>query len=124
MANTPFTGNISQHDFVKYCEETKNQINELSLQIEKKIQRVNPILMIGDINQEMITSVNFPEYEEKLPTDFPRKFQYIMGLVAKQKHTSHELDSAIFRDASQKETIEEIISQTNELYTLYTNLWT
>jgi tetratricopeptide (TPR) repeat protein len=68
------------------------EISRIVRSLEAEIRKVNPLYLIGMLNQQVIGSVNFDQSTKKLPDGFAQKFHYICGLLASRTLPSPEIE--------------------------------
>jgi len=93
------------------------EIGKIVTSLEAEIGKVNPLYLMGMLNQQVISSVNFDKSTEKLPDGFAQKFHYICGLLASRPLPPPEMERRA------QDGFEQILKITDKLFHEYIAFW-
>lgn len=93
------------------------EISRISASLKAEIGKVNPLYLMGMLNQQVICSVNFDKSTEKLPDGFAQKFHYICGLLASRPLPPPEMERR------EQGGFERVLKITDELFQEYIAFW-
>jgi hypothetical protein len=97
----------------KFDKET----SRIAASLWAEIERVNPLYLMGMLNQQIVCSVNFDKSTDKLPDGFAQKFHYICGLLASRPLPNPELERR------EQGGFDRILKITDKLFHEYVAFW-
>jgi hypothetical protein len=93
------------------------EISRIVRSLEAEIRKVNPLYLMGMLNQQVLGSVNFDQSTKNLTDGFAQKFHYICGLLASRTLPSPEIERR------EQDGFERILKITDELFQEYITFW-
>lgn len=93
------------------------EIGGLVASLRTEIDKVNPLYLMGVLNQRVVSSVNFEKSTKNLPDRFAQKFHYICGLLASRPLPPPETERR------GHDGFERIIKKTDKLFHEYVAYW-